>query len=67
MGGTQPPINSSSPIEVIVSGSGEDYMDLNNTLLEVKACIKTTNDSPEDASVAVATIKQYIAQSLQLN
>ena len=33
-------ITSSSPIEFIVSGSGEDYMDLNNTLLEVKACIK---------------------------
>ena len=33
-------ITSSSPIECIVSGSGEDYMDLNNTLLEVKTCIK---------------------------
>ena len=49
-------ITSSSPIEFIVSGSGEDYMDLNNTLLEVKACIKTTNDSPVDAAVAVAPI-----------
>ena len=47
-------ITSSSPIEYIVSGSGEDYMDLNNTILEVKACIKTTNDSPADAAVAVA-------------
>ena len=45
-------ITSSSPIEFIVSGSGEDYMDLNNTLLEVKACIKTTNDSPVDVAVA---------------
>ena len=45
-------ITSSSPIEFIVSGSGEDYMDLNNTLLEVKACIKTTNDFPVDAAVA---------------
>ena len=33
-------LTSSSPIEFIVSGSGEDYMDLNNTLLEVKAYIK---------------------------
>ena len=31
---------SSSPIEFIVSGRCEDYMDLNHTLLEVKACIK---------------------------
>ena len=46
-------ITSSSPIEFIVSGSGEDYMDLNNTLLEVKACIKTTNNSPVDVAVAL--------------
>ena len=56
-------ITSSSPIEFIVSGSGEDYMDLNNTLLEVKACIKTTNDSPVDAAVAVAPINNTM-QSL---
>ena len=59
-------ITSSSPIEFIVSGSGEDYMDLNNTLLEVKACIKATNDSPVDAAVAVASINN-ILQSLQSN
>ena len=53
-------ITSSSPIEFIVSGSGEDYMDLNNTLLEVKACIKTTTDSPVDASVAVAPINNTL-------
>ena len=53
-------ITSSSPIEFIVSSSGEDYMDLNNTLLEVKACIKTTNDSPVDASVTVAPINNTV-------
>ena len=53
-------ITSSSPIEFIVSGSGEDYMDLNNTLLEVKACIKTTNDSPVSAAVAVAPINNTL-------
>ena len=53
-------ITSSSPIEFIVSGSGEDYMDINNTLLEVKACIKTTNDSPVDAAVAVAPINNTL-------
>ena len=53
-------ITSSSPIECIVSGSGEDYMDLNNTLLEVKTCIKTTNDSPVDAAVAVAPINNSL-------
>ena len=53
-------IASSSPIEFIVSGSGEVYMDLNNTLLEVKACIKTTNDSPVDAAIAVAPINNTL-------
>ena len=53
-------ITSPSPIEFIVSGSGEDYMDLNNTLLEVKACIKTTNNSPVDAAVAVAPINNTL-------
>ena len=53
-------ITSSSPIAFIMSGSGEDYMDLNNTLLEVKACIKTTNDSPVDAAVAVAPINNTL-------
>ena len=53
-------ITSSSPIEFIVSGSGEYYMDLNSTLLEVKACIRTTNDSPVDVAVAVAPINNRL-------
>ena len=53
-------ITSSSPIELIVSGSGKYYMDLNNTLLEVKACIKTKNDSPVDASAVVALINNIL-------
>ena len=57
-------ITSSSPIEFIVSGSGEDYMYLYNTLLEVKACIKTTNDSPVDAAIAVAPICSVYKVSL---
>ena len=51
---------SSSSIEFIVSGSGEDYMYLNNTLLEVKACIKTTNNSPVYVAVAVAPINNTL-------
>ena len=35
-------------------------MDLNNTLLEVKACIKTTNHSPVDVSVSVAQINNTL-------
>ena len=53
-------ITPTSPIECIVSDSGEDYMDLNNTLLELKACIKTTNDSPLDASVSVAPVNNTL-------
>ena len=62
MGGTQPHINhrSCSPIEFIVFGSGEDYMDLNNTRLEIKACIKTTNDSAVEAAVAGAPINNTL-------
>ena len=59
-------ITSTSLIEFVVSGSGEDYMDLNNTLLEVKACIKTTNDSPVDAAVAVAPINNTLLSSAKL-
>ena len=43
-----------------MSGSGEDYIDRNNTLLEVKACKQTTNDSPVDAAVAVARINNTL-------
>ena len=53
-------ITSSSPIESIVSGSGEDYVDLNNTLLEMKACIQTTNYSPVDVAAAVAPINNTL-------
>ena len=54
-------ITTSSPIiEFIVSRSDEYYKDLNNTLLEVKACIKTTNDSLVDAAVAVAPINNIL-------
>ena len=64
-------ITSSSPIEFIVSGSDKDYMDLNNTLLEAKACIKTTNDSPVDAAVAVTpinnTLHSLFCQYVSLN
>ena len=51
-------ITSSSPIEFIVSGSGEDYMDLNKT--KVKACIKTTNIFLVDAVVVVAPINNTL-------
>ena len=50
----------SFPIEFIMTGSSEVYMDLNNTLLEEKACIKTTNNSPVDAFVAVAPINNTL-------
>ena len=50
-------ITSSSPIELIVSDSDEDYMDLYNTLLEGKAYI---NDSPVDAADAVAPINNTL-------
>ena len=53
-------ITSSSPIEFIVSGSGEDYVDLSNTLIEVKACIKSSESSPVDNTVPVAPINNTL-------
>ena len=43
-------ISASAPIEFVVSGSGEDYLDLSNTLLEVRAKI-TADGSPTTADV----------------
>ena len=48
------------PAQFIVSGSGYDYVDLNNTLLEVKVCIKTTDGSPVDGNVHLAPINNTL-------
>ena len=53
-------ITWSSPIEFIMSGSGEDYMDLNNTLLEVKACIKNNERLSSGCSSCSCTNKQTL-------
>jgi hypothetical protein len=43
-----------STIEFEISGTGEDYLDLNNTLLRIKAVVTTVNGTnlPDDANVA---------------
>ena len=44
-------INEGTPIEFVISGSGQDYIDLANTQLYVKAQIRKANgDAIEDAS-----------------
>ena len=47
-------ITSSAPIEFVVTGSGDEYINLNKTLFEVKAVIKRTNGdvAPKTAHVA---------------
>jgi len=47
-------ITSSAPIEFVVTGSGDEYIDLSKTLLEVKAVIKLSNGHvvPKTAHVA---------------
>ena len=52
-------ISASAPIEFVVSGSGEDYLDLSNTLLEVRAKI-TADGSPTTADVPVAPVNNVL-------
>ena len=56
-------INSAAPIEFTVTGSGEEYIDLNKTLLEVKAVIKRKNGVIAPKSSHVAPINNTL-QSL---
>ena len=53
-------ITASSPIEFIISGSGEDYIDLSNTLLEIKASIKTSDGVAVDSDTPVAPINNVL-------
>ena len=48
-------ISASAPIEFVVAGSGEDYLDLSNKLLEVRAKL-TADGSTVTAEVAVAPV-----------
>ena len=59
-------IASSYPIEFILSGSDENYMDLNNTLLEVKACIKQRTTLQWMLPISWR-LQQYITQPFQSN
>ena len=57
-------ISASAPIEFVVSGSGEDYLDLSNTLLEVRAKI-TADGSPTTVPRARRTGEQRVALHVQ--
>ena len=48
-------ISASAPIEFVVARSGEDYLDLSNTLLEIRA-----DGSPVTAKVAVARVNSVL-------
>ena len=52
-------ISASAPIEFVVAGSGDDYLDLSNTLLEVRAKL-TADGSPVTAEVAVAPVNNVL-------
>lgn len=56
-------ITSSAPLEFTVSGSGEEYIDLSKTLIEVKAVIKQSNGQIAQKAANVAPINNTL-QSL---
>ena len=56
-------ISSSAPIEFTVTGSGDEYIDLNKTLLEVKAVIKQADGQQTPKTSHIAPINNTL-QSL---
>ena len=56
-------ISSSAPIEFTVTGSGDEYIDLNKTLLEVKAVIKQADGQQTSKTSHIAPINNTL-QSL---
>ena len=52
--------SSSAPIEFIVSGSGEEYIDLQNTLIEIKASVKTLNGESTSSQDTTAPINNTL-------
>ena len=56
-------INDGTPIEFVVSGSGQDYLDLANTQLYVRAQIRKADNTPIDNASQVGPINLFL-QSL---
>ena len=53
---TVPSITSVAPIEFVVTGSGDEYIDLSKTLLEVKAIIIYSNGNVVPCTAHVAPV-----------
>ena len=53
-------ITSSSPIEFNVSGSGNDYIDMSTTLLEIKATITTSDGAASNKTTHAAPINNTL-------
>ena len=49
-------ITDGTPIEFVISGSGQDYLDLANTQLYVRAQIRKANNQPIDANSEVGPV-----------
>ena len=49
-------ITDGTPIEFVISGSGQDYLDLANTQLYVRAQIRKANNQPIDANIEVVPV-----------
>ena len=52
--------SSSAPLEFIVTGSGDEYIDLQNTLLKIVGCVKESDGTPSTANTAAAPINNTI-------
>ncbi len=56
-------ITSAAPIEFVITGSGDEYVDLSKTLLEVKAVIKQANGEISPKTTHIAPVNNTL-QSL---
>ena len=52
--------SSSAPVEFIITGSCDEYIDLQNTLIEIKARIKTTDGEPATNQEPLAPVNNTL-------
>lgn len=53
-------LNDEGPIEFLVPGTGDDYIDLSHTLLHIKAKVQNEDSSPLAAETAVAPVNNWL-------
>ena len=53
-------LDSGGPIEFFIPGSGDDYMDLANTMLHVQVKVTRANGNPIDAGEPVGPVNNWL-------